>query len=171
MAGIQEDNLLRFSFRNHFVALFSLIVFSVLLVGLIFYSNFDEGMTIAAIGALILDGIPTLYLHIEYYLTNKSEKYKVNYDELIRYKNGISTSFKVSDIEKIKIYLSPSLYRGSDLHFLGIEAYHYARVYLNTGEELIITCLLTLKVEKALRLLKGVKIERQKRLFNILEWK
>ena len=171
MAGIQEDKRLRFSFRNHYAALASVPFFAVFFTIVVVWFEFDKSIILGATIWFSLNAIPTLYLHIEYWLENKSEEYEVHFDELIRHKNGETTTYKVSDIERIKVYLSPALYRGSNLHFLGIEAYHYARVHLKSGEELIITCLLTPKVEKALRELRGVKIERKKRLFNTLGWK
>lgn len=66
--------------------------------------------------------------------------------------------------------MSPALYKGSNFHILGIEAYHYARIYLKSEEQLIITCLLAPKVEKAIRGLRGVKIERKKQIFCTLDW-
>jgi len=171
MAGIQEDKRLRFSFRNHYVALASVPFFAVFFTIVIVWFQFDKSIMFAAAIWFLLNAIPTLYLHIEYWIKNKDEEYEVHFDELVRYKDGETTVYKVSDIERIKVYMSPALYRGSNLHFLGIEAYHYARVHLKSGEELIITCLLTSKVEKALRGLRGVKVERKKRLFNTLEWK
>lgn len=171
MDGYREDSRLRFSFRNNISALLSLIIGFVLILIVLIVLQFDPYALLAFGIWYGVDVVITLYLHIEYYLKNKGEEYEVHFDQLIRYKNGERETYKVSDIERIKVYLSPALYRGSNLHFLGIEAYHYARVYLKSGEELIITCLLALKVEKALSGLRGVKIERKKRLFNTLEWK
>lgn len=171
MAGIQEDNLLRFSFRNHFTAFYSVLILMGFIAVWLLYTNFDEGMVIACTVGLSLDIVPTLYLHIEYLLKNNGEAYEVHFDELVRYKNGEKTTYKVSDIKLIKVYMSPALYRRSNFHLLGIEAYHYARVQLKSGEELIITCLLTPKVERVMNRLRGVKIERKKCLFNTLKWK
>ncbi|MCB0397485.1 MAG: hypothetical protein KDD36_12570 [Flavobacteriales bacterium] len=171
MDGIREDSRLRFSLRNNINALLSLIIGFLLSMIVLIFLQFDPYALLAFGIWYGIDVVITLYLHIEYWLKNKGEEYEVHFDELVRFKNGESTVFKVSDIEKIKVYMSPALYRGSNLHFLGIEAYHYARVYLTSGEELIITCLLTPKIEKALRGLRGVKVERKKRVFNTLEWK
>ncbi len=171
MAGIREDNRIRFSFRNNILALLSLIIGFVMVLIILVVLQFDKYALLAFGIWYGVDVVITLYLHIEYYVKNRGEAYEVHFDELVRFKNGESTTYAVSDIEKIKVYLSPALYRGSNLHFLGIEAYHYARVYLKSGEELIITCLLTPKVEKALSTLRGVKIVRKKRLYNTLEWK
>lgn len=171
MAGIQDYNRLKLSFRNHFVALYSLLFLTILMIGILAWLRFDRPAVVIFGIFYLIDLIPVLYLHIEYWLKNKNETYEVHFDELVQFKNGEKTIYKVSDIKKITVYLSPALYRRSNLHFLGIEAYHYARVYLTSGEELIITCLLTPKVEKAVSRLRGVKIERKKRLFNPLEWR
>ena len=55
--------------------------------------------------------------------------------------------------------------------FLAFESYYYARIITNLGEELIITCLLTPKVEETVRQLKGVPVIRKKRFFFNLDWK
>jgi hypothetical protein len=168
MDGIQEDKRLRFSFLNNISALLSLIIGFVMVFIILIVLQFDPYALLAFGIWYGIDVVITIYLHIDYWLKNKDEEYEVHFDELVRYKNGERTIYKVSDIERIVVHMSPALYRGSNLHFLGIEAYHYARVYLKSGEELIITCLLTPKVEKALRGLRGVRIERKKWLFNTL---
>ena len=171
MDGTQEDNSLKLSIRNHIAALTSIIIGVVLILIVLAVLKFEPTALIAFGLWFGIDVAATLYLHIEYWLKNKGEVYEVYFDELICYKGGKSKTYKVSDIDYIKVYLSPALFKGSNLHLLGIEAYHYARVYLTSGEELIITCLLTPKVEQALRQLHGVKIKRKKRLYNTLTWK
>ncbi len=54
---------------------------------------------------------------------------------------------------------------------LAMEFYYYARVITNSGEELIITRLLTPEVEKEVQKLEGVPVERVKRAFCAVFWK
>ena len=51
-----------------------------------------------------------------------------------------------------------------------MEYYRYARIITKTGEEIIITCLMTLDLEEAVKELQGVPYERKKRL-AFLDWK
>ena len=64
------------------------------------------------------------------------------------------------------IYLSPNLYLNWSILFFAMEQYHFAKVILKDGNELFITCLLAPRVDKELEVLKDVKIEVKKRLFN-----
>jgi hypothetical protein len=51
-----------------------------------------------------------------------------------------------------------------------MEYYRYARIIAKTGEEIIITCLMVLDLECAVKQLTGVPYERKKRL-ALLSWK
>ncbi|EOZ96874.1 hypothetical protein A33Q_2184 [Indibacter alkaliphilus LW1] len=116
----------------------------------------------------LVDAIPALYLHFEYWLKNKGEEYEVRDTELIRRIGGEETYYRNDEIEKIIVYLSPSLYKNSNFHLLAIESYHYAVVKLKTGEELVLTCLLAPRVDKALKKMRGVLFEKRKRLFCMI---
>ncbi len=65
------------------------------------------------------------------------------------------------DIIRIVMYMAPSWIRKSSLQFFQFEPYHYARIYTITGEIIIITSLLSLDVEKLLKNITGVKIEKK----------
>lgn len=130
--------------------------------------SFDPDISLVFGIFFIIETLPALYLHIEYYLKNRGEEYEIKHSEIIRYKNGEKQIFHKSELEKITVYMAPSVYQGSSLHFLAIESYHYARITTKSGEELIVTCLLTPKVEEAVRQITGVLYERKQRLFNPL---
>ena len=72
------------------------------------------------------------------------------------------------EIEKIVVYLSPAMYKGSNFHIMGFEAYHYASVRLKSGEELVLTCLLAPKLYPVLKKWLGSKVVRKKRIFNVI---
>lgn len=166
MAGDQVDKILKITFRNQVVAVIPDIFMGIILVFLLFLFDYNYGMQISFSVGYALNIIPVIFLHTEYWLLNKEEKYDIQFDRIIKYKNGEKKEYLVSDIEAISIYLSPALYRGSNFHIFGIEYYHFARVYLKSGEVLQLTCLLTPKLEKALHELRGIKVERKKRIFN-----
>lgn len=168
MDGYLEDKRLKISFRNHFGAVYSVLLRAVGFMFLLIWFQFDKVALIVFPIMVLIDALPALYLHLTYFQQNKGEEYEIRRKEVIRYKNGAKEIYKAEEIEYIKIYLSPALYKHSDLHILSIEAYHHARVVLKSGEELLLTCLLAPKVEKALQPLEGVKIERKKRVFSPL---
>lgn len=165
MSGKQKDRNLVITAQNHFEALQSLFFLIIILAVILYFLNFDKGMFIAFTIGLGIDSVTSLYLHFEYQAKNKGEEYEVRDTELIRRKEGEEMIYRNYEIEKIIVYLSPALYKNSNFHFLAIEGYHYAVVKLKTGEELILTCLLAPRIDKALKQIKGVLFERRKKIF------
>ena len=114
--------------------------------------------------AYFLFVIPGIYLHLEYWFINKNEKYIIYPDSIVKTSNEEEIYFS-TDIKKIVLYGSATLFKPW-FHLSAMEQYHFARIFLNNGETLTITCLLTPRVDKALETLKNVNIEKKKGLFN-----
>ncbi len=168
--GINMESKLKISFLNHLNALVSIfILFAILLIALVLLKFNYSFLFIFSIG-FALDAVPALFLHFEYWLENKKANYEILFDRIILLKHGERTTYHLNDIEKIVLYKSASIDKGG-IPILAIEPYHFARIITKTSEELIITCLLTSKVEEAIRQLKGIPIERKKRIFCTLSWK
>ncbi len=169
--GIKEmDKILSHKLFNHLYALFSLfIVFLIFLIILIWQKFNNDALLILSI-IFVIDALPALYLHIEYWLENYGNEYEILPDRIIFNKRGRITTYLVKDIKEIFIYKSASIDKGG-IPFAAFESYYYARIITKSGEELIITCLLTPKVEEVVRQLRGVPIIRKKRFFFNLDWK
>ncbi|MDD4972401.1 MAG: hypothetical protein PHT07_23475 [Paludibacter sp.] len=165
MDGIREDKILQVTIFNHFASSFRLLIACVGFICILIYLRFDpDAITVFGIG-LLIDAVPALYLHIEYWIKNKGEEYEIRDSEIIQRKYGKEKCYKNQDIEKIIVYLSPSLYKNSNFHLLSIESYHYARIRLKTGEEIVLTCLLAPRMDKTLRQMKGILFEKRKKIF------
>lgn len=167
MGGIQTDKVLRINLKN-FLSL-HISTFILMLGGFaILYSlRFEIHFVKAFLVVWALDLLPASYLYITYLSENKYEEYEIRETELIRRKGGEERVYTNDEIEKIIVYLSPALYNNSNFHLLMIEGYHYAVVKLKTGEELILTCLLSPRLDKSLKQMRGVLFEKRKRLFCI----
>lgn len=109
MDDTRGDKILTNNFYNHFAALISLIIVLILLLTLLVWFRFDEGFVTVFTIAFIIDAIPTLYLHFEYWLKNKGERYEVGFDELVRYKSGKREAYKTSEMEKVEVYVTSAL--------------------------------------------------------------
>jgi hypothetical protein len=168
MAGIQEDKILRINLRNFLSLHLPTIILILVGVGILSYLRFEKHFVQVFVVVWILDLLPALYLHLTYLSKNRGEEYVVRDSELIRRKNGEETIYKNDEIEKIIVYLSPALYKNSNFHMLSIEGYHYAVVKLKSGEELTLTCLLSPRIDKSLKQMRGVLFEKRKRLFCII---
>jgi hypothetical protein len=142
------------------------------LIGLIvlFFLNFNKSAILIFGIWWAIDLIPAIILHIEYWLKNKDEQYEIKSNEIIKYKGDEIEIFKVDDFEKIVEYKSASVDKGG-IPFLCVESYYYFRIFLKSGDEIILTRLLSPTLEQEILKIKGVKRERKKRLLNTLSWK
>lgn len=155
--------ILKQSLKNHIVVSGFTWIITIILLGVWRYLNYDPDFLL--IGGLfhLLFTIPALYLHIEYSIRNAGEEIEIAHNEIIVKKNGQEHKYSSSDLAKITVYKSASLDRGG-IPFSSMEYYRYARIIAKSGEEIIITCLMTLDIEEALKHLTGVPYERKKGL-------
>jgi hypothetical protein len=184
--GIQErDRGMQFkiTFRNQFKALeFTLFLF-LFTVGCMLYFYYSDPFFRLQIFVwlFIIQLVPVLYLHFEYSLINRGSSLVVNNDlSFFKYiKNHEAIDLNFNQIARIVLYLPPSAYRGSierKMQFLPIEPYGYAVIYSKEGDKIIITSLMMPDVYKELEKIKGVPIDKKKRLFaspsfeRIIQW-
>ena len=158
------------SFKNHYKAASYNITGLLIMFIFLAWLEFNEDAVFIFSICWVVYTIPVIYLHLEYYLRNRGEEYEIRNGELIQYRNGEERRFTKESIERIKVYMSASMYKGSSFQLLAIESYHYARIYLKSGEEIIITCLLAPKVEEAIKEL-NIPYQKKKRFFSTLSWK
>jgi hypothetical protein len=115
---------------------------------------------------LILTVFPTLFLHFEYFYRNKKEEYELCGDKIFsRIKNN-EFVYKKEDIKKIEIHMSPN-YFNNEFYLSAFANYHFAKIYLVSGEILYLTSLLAPGgIDKAFSsYLKDVPYRKIKRIF------
>lgn len=157
--------LLEMNIKNHFVAALSAILMSVGSILLLAFFNFNSGIVLICSMAFLFFVLPGIYLHIEYWFINKDEKYIIAQDSITQVKKGKEETYYSNDIKKIIVYGSATLFK-TWFHLSAMEQYHFARIFLKNGETMVITCLLTPRVDKSLEILKDVDIKKRKGLFN-----
>ena len=128
-----HNNKLLVSFKNQWHAFWPVIMIAFLMIGGLYWYNFSKASLIGFGIMFSLDFFPTLFLHWQYLRKNKGEDYEVLFDRIILYKDGNRTEYLVSEMMLINIMLSPALYKKSNFHFLGIEAYYFACIYMKNG--------------------------------------
>lgn len=160
----------KITLNNHFrLALFHVFGTGLMLLAIyIFNSNRD--IIFIFFCYWLLYTIPALYLHMEYYFTNKGYEIGINSIELILKKEGLVKTYNINDLSKIIVYKSASLDKGG-IQFTAIESYHYARIITKSGEEIVITCLLIPNLDEFLSQLNAIIYQRKKRFFCTLNWK
>ncbi len=177
---IESGNMLyKITIENHWKAL-GFLIFITLAI-LVFYLvkfnviNSNSFIQNGLIIYYLINFLPVLYLHNEYYYNNKGitieiDSYAGKFNKIVRTeKTGKVETYGLDDLNKIEIYMPPNLYNGRSVRYMPFEDYHYARIYTNSGKEIIITCLMVRNVEDAIKKITGVPIERKIRLFASIE--
>lgn len=169
MGGYQEDKMkLKVRLRNHFELLWYHLLGTLLAIiaGLLFN---DGDFILILIGWWALLTIPVVFLHVEYYL--KNSKYEIDIDsrKIILVRNNYVREYQVGEVQKVVLVRSANIDK-SRIKVSGWEPYHYARIIMNNGEEIIITSLLIYKIDKMVALLGKVPIEKHKSMFCTLLW-
>ncbi len=160
----------KINFVNHWKALNFFIVSSILiLLGCALIDWNSEAVLFVLIFYTILS-LPSFYLHLEYYLQNRDQRLEILENEVILHKrNGQVRRYQNQELQKIILYKSASLDRGG-IPLTPLDSYHYARIIPKQGEEIIMTCLMSADVEKAVKQIRWVPYERKKRLFASLNF-
>lgn len=158
----------KITFRNHFKSLEHLIYGSIMMSLAIYYilktDGYTEGIPVIFCTIYLINFIPTLFLHIEYYLKNRNDILIIDISEKTISINGQKPIF-FSEIENIAYVMPPVWHRKGFIRLLPFEDYHYAKIKMKNGEQFIFTCLMAYRVEDVLKQISGVPIEKRKFLF------
>ena len=151
--------------RNIKGVIASLTIRLFLFIIVIFLANLEKEPVIVCSILFLLDLILSLSLHIEYWLANKNTWYEITDKEISQIKNGVRKTYNHSEIKRLVVVLSPSLYKNSNVHLLTMEQYHYAFIQFNNGEVWIITSLLYPRLDKVLAKIKTIALYKSKKLY------
>jgi hypothetical protein len=162
----------KFSLVNHLKALEFFIIFLFIVIGFWWYqanqNNLDDSLIDGLVVFVLISLLPVLYLHLEYYSYNKGTQLEIDPSEkkfTYTDKTGVIEIYSFDDLNKITVNMSPNMYRGSGFQILPFEQYHYAKIYTKSGKEIIITCLMARKVMDLVGSIRGVPVEKKKRIF------
>jgi hypothetical protein len=162
--------ILKQTFKNHFNVLGFALTTALFPFAIWWYYDYDFGVLIVTGSYFLLLTLPSLYLHFEYAIRNAGEEMIISQDGIIVKKKGKEQTYNTEDLKEIVLHKSASLDKWG-MPFTAMEYYHYTRIITQSGEEIIITCLLTPNVEKAVRILSKVPFERRKGFFCTLKRK
>lgn len=153
--------------KKHFIALESAIIGHMLLFAMIYYFYYltdnQDGVPVILGVTYLISMLPAYFLHVEYYTANKHDV--VYFDTLghtITFNEEQPVSF--NDVEKVVLYMPPVWHRKGFIRLLPFEDYHYAKIMMKSGELFTFTCLLASKVEEVMNTMRGVLIEKKKRV-------
>jgi hypothetical protein len=161
--------------KNHFKALEFILFLATFYIACVLYIGNKNGFEDHLLGFfsifMLISLLPVLHLHLEYYYYNRGVIFEINsYQKEINYtsKSGETETYNFDDLSKIVVYMAPSWHRKSSFQLLPFEQYHYARIFRKSGKVIIITCLMTQRVEDAMRSIKGVPLELKTRVYTCI---
>jgi len=147
----------------HFLGTFFMLVALSLL-------RFHMDFVLVFAGTYALLTLPLAYLHVQYYLANRRLEVIIENGELtITEKNGHTEKLKFTEISKVILYKSASLDKEA-IQFTPLESYHYARIITKSEKQILVTCLMSPKLEEIVNGFVGVMIVRKKRFFCTLSF-
>lgn len=156
--------------RNHSIPLGWTLLILIPIAFFLYLFNFDRAAVVVFGGFALLDFLPVSYLHYSYWRCNKGEEYVFSPNEVTRIRNGQKEVFTSDDVKHVIVYMSARMDKGG-IPMIGMEHYYYARLLLKCERELLLTCLVVPEIDQVVNQLKGVSIERKKRIPCLLGWK
>ncbi|MBV6645966.1 MAG: hypothetical protein KI790_10980 [Cyclobacteriaceae bacterium] len=152
------------TFKNHMKVLGFLWQTSLAICVVCYVLGLDAQSILVAFGVYGVFFIPSLYLHIEYWVENHGQIVKLYNDRLTIAKGSDLIDYSFESMECVTLFKAASLDRGG-IPVSPLEFYNFARIDMKSGEKVVLTCLLTPKVDKITDQIKGVKFVRKKKLF------
>jgi len=154
----------RITSKNQISAFRGLIAFTIFLIIGVWLVGISKGFKtdlFVFFGIFyIVNLIPVLFIHFQYYIANKNMIFTIELDkkQFLFKTNGLSKTINFSEVQKVDIYMIPSMYRGSNFKMLPFEDYHYA-ILQTHNEILMVTSLLVKNLVKEFKNL-GINMER-----------
>lgn len=163
-----NSNELKISIRSQLDALYTSFLFAIIFITALAWWGFDRISVIVMVVMYLLDLVPALLLHFEYWVENRGQTVCISPEEIIIKKGEQEIIVKSHDIRKITLHQTPSHSDNSGARYMTIGAYYFAHIYLKNGEDLILTSLLGQRLKVSLKKLKGVYFDEDVSLYNNL---
>ncbi|MGI8893481.1 MAG: hypothetical protein ACR2GN_08470 [Bacteroidia bacterium] len=149
--------------KDHFRLLSHLILGTIMILAAAYYAfytfGYDKALIVIFGGIYILNFLPTVYLHIEYYFVNKNNTVEIDDFNKIIIINGLEVPF--NSIEKIIFIMPPVWHRRGFFRFFSFEDYHYASIIFKDETIYFFTSILTPSVEDAFRNISTIPKEKK----------
>jgi hypothetical protein len=156
--------MLRISISTQLRALKILIFWVLALIagyGILF--KFNQYVMLPLIIFILLFLIPTLILHIQYWLQNRGMVINISSTEIVVETDKSRKEYKFDEVKEI-IFCKQGNLDPPVMYFTPMDLYYYAKFIFKNGESLIISSLIAPNIENELKKITNVRISREKRL-------
>lgn len=152
--------VMRQSIMNHVRASGFTLITTFIFILIWWYLNFDEDFLVVVGLFQLIFTLPAVYIHVSYTLRNFGEEIEIKHDSIVVNKHGHQKLYSKDDLVQITLFKPASLDNGG-IPLSAMDYYKYARISTKIGDEIIISCLMSVDFENYLRELKGIPFKRK----------
>lgn len=119
---------------------------------LIYFAEQSEWITLIPflfLTLLIIEIIPALYYSWSYYKVNKGQEFMLDSNSIEVRKKNNTDRYSADEIKQIEIFMSGNNPK-FNVAFNSMEFFHYARIEMKNGEQIVITSLCAEQVDAVL---------------------
>lgn len=141
---------LKLTLYNHLKMLLDLIVMTLLYFSFIFYffNITDKTIIYLSIPYVVIFILPVIYIHLNYYIHDKNVIINIESLKMTLIKKDVLFNIHMENIYEIEFHMSANKIKNSGLRHLPFEDYYYGKIKLKDGNIIVITCLLSKKIDK-----------------------
>ena len=123
-----------------------------------------------AISFLLFYTIPVVIIHWNYYHQSKGKFFVLETSRIILNENNVETFYCLTEIATIEFFMTANEMKQSGLRHFPFEGYHFAKIVLKNGQELLITSLFSNNLGFLItKNLEGIPYLINKRFFPTVE--
>lgn len=143
-------------------------VYAAIGAGTIYFSGFKFNIALLCVFLIffLLDGVPALLVHIQYWTTNRNTVLKIDKEhQRLTYITPNGT--QVHHFDDIALLQHVASYGGGSWY--SFSEYRYFKITFNDKSEIIVTCLMMSNIKELFELLLGRKAEKKLRIVAFIK--
>ncbi len=152
---------------NHVKVSSFISITTIIFILIWWYLNFDEDFLIIVGLFQLIFTLPAVYIHVSYTLRNFGEEIEIKPNSIVVKKHGVERLYSMDDLVQITLFKPASLDSGG-IPLSAMDYYKYARISTIMGDEIIISCLMSVDFETYLKQLNGIPFKRKAGLALLL---
>lgn len=141
------------TFMNSAAMLLTPLLYAIYCIGFVIYfkSVFEGAAYIVLSIFFVIYFLPTIVVHSRYHIENCGKIYEISENGITIRKKNEMRFVKAESIQTIELWMTSNRRMKSELRKFPFEGYYFARLILVDDSEVILTCLLSKKLDTVLR--------------------
>ena len=164
--------VLKITLWNQLKLLSSLLVLTILYIGLLLYVEIPfekREILIFSLPYLILFFIPVAIIHLNYYIKSKGIIYKIDATGITKIVKNKEEFIPISDIKEITFFMTPNRLLDSATRSFPFEDYYYVEITATDKKVLFISSFFSTQIDKILEVyFKELNIKKLKTIYPLI---